>query len=213
MEKVEDIHNPCGHPVATDGVPVDIEAIENGIYHPDYIPEQLRCASAYNKGGNRRAAQIVARASQDEIRSLSLPEFSGETHPVRRREKQLAIARAVRPIEIRNLLKWATSSGNLLDASEFIERWRADGETGGSEQRIYKANDLSFHSSLLEFFHRLEMHEKLFEATAYRFEGVLACDRPVENQEMEERPETRISLVVSQPVIDGIPVDREAVGD
>ena len=71
----------------------------------------------------------------------------------------------------------------MLETTAFDEQWKAAGagELDGAEHQIYptrdgrwrKRNDLIFHGTWLEYFHRLALHRWLFPDTAYEFEGFM----------------------------------------
>ena len=91
--------------------------------------------------------------------------------PIERRKARLALAKIVKPIEAKQLLEWAKQTGVLLDNNEFDRRWKEDGQRGETENELYfdevshrwfKRNNMFMHSTYLEFFHRMAMHNYLF---------------------------------------------------
>ena len=89
----------------------------------------------------------------------------------------------------------------LWDADQFTRRWYELGCIEGGENQIihagdivYKRNNLAFHTSYLEYFERLVMHNYLFSDTLYLFEGLLLVQEPG-----DEYPQLR--PVVSQKAL------------
>lgn len=80
----------------------------------------------------------------------------------------------------------------LLNGETFNQKWREFGEVEGAEHRVfaqagrfYKCNNLLYHGTWLEYFHRLVLHNWLFPDTALRFEGFILVDavlQPVVSQ-------------------------------
>ena len=69
----------------------------------------------------------------------------------------------------------------MLDADGFTQKWQQAGQIEGAEHQVHpddhgfwhKRNDLIFHGTWLEYFHRLTLHNWLFPDTAYRFDGFM----------------------------------------
>ncbi len=104
--------------------------------------------------------------------------------------------------EAEALYAWAVANNRLFDADDFTRRWFATGcVAGGENQVIYeggdyvlKRNNLAFHTSYLEYFERLALHNWLFTNTEYQFEGLMLV---VESD--DELPQLR--PVVSQKAL------------
>lgn len=83
-------------------------------------------------------------------------------------------------LEATALSEWAAEIGWLLPADEFTRHWKEGGNIEGGENQVYlagalvyKRNSLAFHTSYLEFFERLTLHNWLFPDTAYTFVGLM----------------------------------------
>ncbi len=92
----------------------------------------------------------------------------------------MALNEYIKRQEASALLEWAIRNDLLLDADEFTRRWIAYGCIEGGEHQIfqkdgifYKRNNLAFHTSYLEYFERLALHNWLFPDTMYWFEGLM----------------------------------------
>ena len=102
------------------------------------------------------------------------------------------------------MFEWAIQQDLLLDADEFTNQWIAYGRVEGGEHQVYqingvfyKRNNLAFHTSYLEYFERLVMHNYLFPDTLYVFEGLTLVQEPD-----DEYPQLR--PVVSQKALRAI---------
>lgn len=79
------------------------------------------------------------------------------------------------------LRAWAESCGRIFDESQFLSRWRSQGEIGGAEHQVYYEEDsgrwlkrlyASLNGSTLgDYLDRMILHAALFPETAYRLEG------------------------------------------
>ncbi|WP_257788529.1 hypothetical protein [Spirosoma montaniterrae] len=104
--------------------------------------------------------------------------------------------------EAEALYAWAVATNQLFDADDFTRRWFASGcVKGGENQVVYeggdfvlKRNNLAFHTSYLEYFERLVLHNWLFPDTEYHFIGLMLV---VESD--DELPQLR--PVVSQKAL------------
>lgn len=144
-----------------------------------YQPERLpRAAERAFGEGNLRAAADVAR------RVHCASAATGATDPETRAQRA-ELNRQLRYLEEFDLRDWAGQTGLLLSAEEFNRKWHAAGagDLDGAEHQIHpengfwhKRNDLIFHGTWLEYFHRLALHDWLFPDTAYRFEGLMDVD-------------------------------------
>ena len=82
--------------------------------------------------------------------------------------------------EAQALSDWANAAGLLLDAADFTRLWFDSGCIEGGEHQVfsrativYKRNNLAFHTSYLEYFERLLLHNWLFPDTEYKFLGLM----------------------------------------
>lgn len=89
------------------------------------------------------------------------------------------LSEEIKRLESQQLSDWALANNLLFDADEFTRYWFDFGCVEGGEHQIfqmngyfYKRNNLAFHTSYLEYFERLVLHNWLFPDTAYQFEGV-----------------------------------------
>ena len=148
-------------------------------YTADRIPRSAQ--SVYAEAGNEtlRQATAIARRSHASIRE-NQAEFSEISDRAERTKQRLAIAKQVKPIEAHDLLTWAKAHNCLLDNNEFNKNWERDGKKGETENEVYydeeshrwmKRNNMFMHSTYLEFFHRLALHNYLFPEAPVRLEG------------------------------------------
>ena len=119
------------------------------------IPQEAaRTSEADGEGTLRSAAEVAASV----YRPGESPSESGPGRATQQREEFV-------------LQRWARQSGLILPKGEFDQQWEAQGKQGGGENDVYfspdgkfaiKRNNLAFHSSYLEFFERLALHNWLF---------------------------------------------------
>ncbi|GAB3323916.1 hypothetical protein GCM10027299_20620 [Larkinella ripae] len=81
------------------------------------------------------------------------------------------------------MYQWAVERDCLHTESLFTAKWKAGGEIEGGEHQlyaeagwVYKRNNLIYHTSWLDYFHRLVLHNWLFPETAMQFEGLMEVD-------------------------------------
>jgi hypothetical protein len=143
--------------------------------HTWYKPERLPPAAERTLGeGNLRAATHVARGVHCSNQTL------GEREPKTGAERA-KLNRLLRIREEMELRDWAGRQGLMVDADGFANQWQEAGQIEGAEHQIYpddngfwhKRNDLIFHGTWLEYFHRLALHNWLFPDAAYRFDGFM----------------------------------------
>ena len=112
-------------------------------------------------------------------------------------------ANLVFPAEERALFTWARGKGILLSNTEFNQKWRAFGCRGESEndvyfdpsdQRWHKRNNLLYHSSYLDYFYRIAIHNTQFPEAKLRFEGFV-----IHNPRLKDGDRQRLLPVVTQP--------------
>lgn len=161
-----------------------LEAHETKSYSFDRIPREAQ--PIYGEPGNEilRDATSIAERSHGSVRSHQ-KEFAEMSSPIERRKARLALAKIVKPIEAKQLLEWAKRTGVLLDNNEFDRRWKEDGQRGETENELYfdeashrwfKRNNMFMHSTYLEFFHRIAMHNYLFPEAPVKLEGFVVND-------------------------------------
>lgn len=153
-------------------------------YRPDRIPRNAQ--SIYDKESNRllQQATAIARASHESI-SKDTPEITEIPNGPKRREAVNKLSKLVKPQEERELYLWARKNHHLLDNDDFDRQWKRDGQKGEAENEVYydeanhswiKRNNLSYHSSYLEFFHRIALHNNLFPEAEYTLTGFVVKD-------------------------------------
>ena len=98
-------------------------------------------------------------------------------------DERWEITQQLRPVEAASLAIWADTNDAWLDADEFTARWQQGGSIEGGEHQVfaqnglvYKRNNLLYHASWLEYFHRLVLHNWLFSETQLTFEGLMWVD-------------------------------------
>ena len=142
-----------------------------------YQPERLPPAAERTiDQKSLRAALTVAR------RIHETDQAAQQAEPTTKDERWELNAR-LRIAEMEALLAWSETNGLLWDAAEFTRRWLSYGEIEGGEHQVYQAeglfykrNNMAYHSSYLEYFHRVVLHNYLFAETALRFEGFVWYD-------------------------------------
>ncbi|GAB4031277.1 putative polyvalent protein kinase domain-containing protein [Spirosoma gilvum] len=114
------------------------------------------------------------------------------------------ISEEIKLLEAQALYAWAVATNYLWDAEQFSLLWYESGcIEGGEHQVVYngdvvlKRNNLAFHTSYLEYLERLILHNWLFPATFYRFEGLMLVSELI-----DELPQLR--PVVSQKAISAV---------
>ena len=146
-----------------------------------YRPQRLPQAAERTLGeGSLRTALDVARRIHQTSEATLFPK--PET-----KDEQWRIYQSLRPLEKDSLYEWAIKAGVLLDEISFTQKWIEFGQVEGGEHQIYqeggfffKRNNLYYHSSWLEYFHRLVLHNWLFPETAVRFEGLMLVDEELQ---------------------------------
>lgn len=153
---------------------------ENVPYTPDRIPFGTERSYTGRGGKKLKIATTVAYRSHRAIPSDKVPEFSHISDPKRKRELRNTASNIIRPVEEKYLRQWAEQVGLMMDNSLFDEQWKSQGELGGAESNVYfdeesqrwfKRNNVSYHSTYLEFFYRLAMHNEMFPESPIALEG------------------------------------------
>ncbi len=133
-----------------------------------------------------RTALHVARSVHRANPSLS-PILQTESRDLWRLSEEIMLR------EAEALSDWANAAGLLLDAADFTRQWFDSGCIEGGEHQVfsraniaYKRNNLAFHTSYLEYFERVLLHNWLFPDTAYTFLGLMWV--PENNEPPQLRP-------------------------
>jgi len=120
-----------------------------------------------------QAALHVARSVHRTNPSLS-PILQPASHDLWRLSEEMML------LEAQALSNWADAAELLLDESDFTTQWFDSGCIEGGEHQVfsrtaivYKRNNLEFHTSYLEYFERLLLHNWLFPDTEYTFLGLM----------------------------------------
>ena len=120
-----------------------------------------------------RAALVITRRVHRTNPTLS-PAINPEPGEVWR------LSDEIKWLEADAIHQWAVGIDWLLNAGHFTRQWQEGGCIEGGENQIYlagalvyKRNNLAFHTSYLEFFERLALHNWLFPDTAYTFIGLM----------------------------------------
>ena len=153
-------------------------------YRPDRIPRKAQ--SIYDRASNYllKQATAIAEGSHESI-SEDTPEFTEIPNGPERRAARNKFSKLIKPKEEVALYLWAKKNGHLLNNKEFDAQWVRDGKKGEAENEVYydetkhawiKRNNLSYHSSYLEFFHRLALHNISFPEAPYELIGFVVKD-------------------------------------
>ena len=142
-----------------------------------YRPERLPSAAERTIGQkNLRTALAIARNVHETDQATQ------QAEPTTQDERWELNAR-LRLAERDALQAWAENANLMLDAADFTRQWLAFGEVEGGEHQVYqtggwfyKRNNMAYHSSYLEYFHRVVLHNYLFAETAIQFEGLMWYD-------------------------------------
>ncbi len=158
--------------------PSRFQALIEDRYAPDRIPAGVTTV-------NDIIQQCMAVCHDVHEALPEMSEFAGHAKHADRQAGRNALSKAAKPLEVKALRAWAVRNRRMLDDHHFEQNWESDGSRGESEndvyfdeasQRWYKRNSLMFHSTYLEFFQRLAMHEHLFPEAPLRLEGFVVHD-------------------------------------
>lgn len=159
------------------------ESIRFKIAHGTYVPERLPPgADRAIEGSFIATGENICRRCHEAVLAHQAPEYANLSKIAQRRAGRFKVNRIVRPAEEFALREWVKRSGLWLDNSKFTHRWELQGYLGETEHEIYfdetsqrwfKRNNLTYHGTWLEYFHRLALHNWLFPATGVIFEGIL----------------------------------------
>lgn len=153
-------------------------------YLPDRIPQDAHTVYSGQEGELLKAATDIAEGSHRSIPSNS-PEFTEIEDPVKQKIEHRKLTNIIKPREEQALADWAEQNNLILDNKEFDRKWKASDRMGGAEhagyfdeeaQRWFKRNNLNYHSTYLEYFHRLALHNKLFPEAPLVLKGFVWHD-------------------------------------
>lgn len=150
-------------------------------YEPDRLPPEYPRPRAVATGQEdllSEATEICLRCHQAG-KVAEAPEYAGLQHAPSRRAGRNLVSRLVKPIEQRALLALAQKRGVLFSNQKFTDKWISRGKLGGAENDVYhngktawyKRNNLSYHSSYLEFFYRIALHNHFFQTSPITLVG------------------------------------------
>jgi hypothetical protein len=154
-------------------------------YTPDRIPSGAEQGYTGRGGKKLKAATTVAYRSHESIRDDSIPEFTTEKEYKKKVIGRNLMAKRVKPVEEKWLTRWAEQVGLIMDNDEFDRKWDEQGKKGEAENNVYfdeesqrwfKRNNLSYHTTYLEFFYRLALHNASFPEAPYALEGFVIND-------------------------------------
>ncbi len=137
------------------------------------------------QSAERAISQENLRAALDVTRRVHRANQTDSRAEPPSSESRWALNEYIRGKETSALFEWAILRDLLLDADEFTRRWVDYGRVEGGEHQIfqdqgvfYKRNNLAFHTSYLEYFERLVLHNWLFPDTMYLLEGLMLVIEP-----------------------------------
>lgn len=154
-------------------------------YTPDRIPSGAERGYTGRGGKKLKIATSVAYRSHQSIRDDSIPEFTAEKEYKKKVAGRNLMSQRVKPVEEKWLKHWAEKVGLMMDNDEFDRKWKEQGQKGEAEndvyfdeesQRWFKRNNLSYHTTFLEFFYRLALHNESFPEAPYALEGFVIND-------------------------------------
>lgn len=140
-------------------------------YTPDRLPQGSEQAYAGSGGKILKRATEIALRSHQAIQNNQVEEFADIPDRKQRQEVKNKISKLVKPVEEKYLRLWAEKQNLLKDNAEFERNWNAQGRLGETENSIYfdeknqkwiKRNNLIYHSSYLDFFYRMALHNEMF---------------------------------------------------
>ncbi len=163
--------------------PLDTEAWSRyirGEYAPDGLPPEAEPTDEEPCGARLRAATVLCRRCHLAVSPSQAREHTQLTDGGKRKEGRFAVGRIVRPLEEQALAKWAAEEGCLLDGALLENKWVKQNKMGGAEHEIYfepaaqrwfKRNNLTYHTTYLEYLHRLALHNFFFPEAPVCLEG------------------------------------------
>lgn len=180
-------------------------------YETDRIPQEAEPRDEGSGGPLLRQATDICRRSISASGAHKIPEFA---HFPDRKSRQIGRHQAgklIRPIEQEALYKWAKAESLILDNATFTRLWRDGGKQGETENqcyfqpgddpangRWYKRNDLSYHTTYLDFFYRMAMHNHLFPEAPLKLEGFV-ISRGIDNMLMLKPVISQAHVIADKP--------------
>lgn len=164
-------------------------------YVPDKIPSQYASAPSDASSQDLLGEAIeICYGSHGTGKAAQTPEYAHLPNSSRRKAGRHQVSRLVRPLEQKALFELARQRGVLFNNQKFTDRWIAQEKLGGAENDVYynpktnkwvKRNNLAYHSSYLEFFYRLKLHNHYFATCPIELIGFVVDDgvlKPVVTQ-------------------------------
>ncbi len=148
-------------------------------YGPDRVPPATQPTNA-GPGDDtlRKAINLCLRSHATAEAPPS--EFAHLPDRGARQAGRNLVSRKYRPLEQAALYQWSKANGLLLKNAEFTSKWVAGGSAGETENQVYlepatqrwmKRNDLSYHGTYLDFFYRVQLHNRHFPEAPLTLEG------------------------------------------
>lgn len=153
-------------------------------YNPDRIPRGAKPAYAGPGGKKLKIATTIAFRSHEAIPADKAEEFANRQGKERVAGRNV-IAKTVKPIEEKYLRQWAEAQNLITPYKEFETNWIAQGKLGEAEHKVFfdepsqkwiKVNNLGYHSSYLDYFYRLALHNTMFPEAYITFLGFVEDD-------------------------------------
>jgi hypothetical protein len=181
-------------------------------YRPDCIPKEAERSYQGPHGQLLQAATDVCRRCHRSVSSHQVREFAHlpRAHAQAGRN---AASKIIRPLEQRALAEWAHEAGLLMPTARFDGPWHAQGDLGEGEndvyfdksvQRWFKRNRLTYHSTYLDFFYRVALHNTMFSEAPLRLEAFIW--HPDETTDLDI-----LMPIMSQPAVEGERAERDIV--
>lgn len=167
-------------------------------YTPDRIPRGAKSAYEGSGGKKLKIATSIAYRVHQAIQKNKESEFSNIPERGKRQEQKFRIGRIVKPLEEKYLRQWAEKQNILMSNEDFNAKWTTRGKISGAEneayfdedsQRWFKRNNLSYHTTFLDFFYRIAMHNSSFPEAPVKLEGFV--DNEGELQPIISQPHVR----------------------
>lgn len=155
-----------------------------GEYAPDRLPPEAEPTDEEPGGARLRAATDLCLRCHFTISSAQAREYTQFADRGQRQTGRYAVGKIVRPLEAQALAGWA-AEGHFLEGVTLTQKWIEQGRMGGAEHEVYfdpavqrwfKRNNLIYHNTYLEYFHRLALHNFLFPEAPVCLEGFVTSD-------------------------------------
>lgn len=154
-------------------------------YNPDRIPRGTKPAYSGPGGKKLKIATTIAFRSHEAIPEDKAEEYTQHSEERKRVAGRNEISRLVKPIEEKYLRQWAEAQNLITPYEDFEKKWTTQGKLGEAEHKVYfdessqkwiKVNNLSYHSSYLDYFYRLALHNTMFPEAYITFIGFVEDD-------------------------------------